>query len=307
MGSLGLGTGWGPPPFLALLALLRVFGQVAQGSQWLLLESVTNLHWPVQSSGPSPVWQFADRWIVGGSLGSGKLACGYFGALWWVKNERVETLQAAAVWITYFCTIYLETQQAWQVIFVFYPGSLISWGCWELSYRAAFPCSLLLSCWIQSLQPPTPLSAVYGHIWSVSLHTCWYGPPPCWHTRHGFGGLWSCSHPSQHLFFHEREGEKGYGKGSGREDLWHEIPRNGICTFYDRSDGNAMELNYSSLILLSHFPPSSLFPCSLGNTEAYKQIPLREKNSKGGTKKGPGLGLWWIDRWKAGTRREDEW
>lgn len=38
-----------------------------------------------------------------------------------------------------------------------------------------------------------------------------------------------------------------------------------------------MELNYYSLILLSHFPSSSLLPSILGNTEAYKQIPLREK------------------------------
>lgn len=58
------------------------------------------------------------------------MACAYFGALWWrwAKNERVETLQAAGVWITYFCMICLQRQQAWKVIFVFYPGSLISWG-----------------------------------------------------------------------------------------------------------------------------------------------------------------------------------
>lgn len=103
----------------------------------------------------------------------------------------------------------------------------------------------------------------------ICLHMCCLEPSPC----HVPGYPWRYRQLSQGWFSHER----GHTKGSGREGLWHEIPRNRICTFYDWSDGNAMELNYYSLILLSHFSPSSLLPSILGNTEAYKQIPLREK------------------------------
>lgn len=157
-----------------------------------------------------------------------------------------------------------------------------SWGCWDLWYQTAFP-HLLAGCNPCSLPPPhlqcMATSAVYGHICSVRPHLDHLPhtrgqellPPPR-HTRRGFGvrGVINI------LFWHERERE-GAREGQCREGLCRGIPRNRICTFYDRSDGNATELNYYSLILLSHFPPGSLLPSSLGNTETYKQIPPHEK------------------------------
>lgn len=147
-----------------------------------------------------------------------------------------------------------------------------SWGCWELSYRTAFPHLLPPVAVPAASRPSSVVTATSG---ASALHTRWQEPPPRRprRTPRGSGGRGATSI----LFRHERERERGHGKGDGREGLCREIPRNGICTFYDRSDGNATELYYYSLILLSHFPPSSLLPSSLGNTETYKQIPPHEK------------------------------